>query len=104
MKFVRKILSVVLCVCMLMAVSLTVFAAETRALTTKCPQCGVGKVTTYTSREYEHPEQFECTHGYENGTDWYEVYHVTQRSSCDSCSYSVVKDYDDHVLKSCNGF
>lgn len=68
MKKVRKVLACVLCVCMLMAMSVTAFAAEPRAMVTKCSKCGVGKVTTYTSRAYEHDEHFDCVHGYNNGS------------------------------------
>lgn len=104
MKKVRKTLAFVLCMCMLMAMSVAAFAAEPRAMVTKCSRCGVGKVTTYTSRAYEHDEHFDCVHGYNNGSDVFAVYCVTVRESCDSCSYSYQYKYDDHVLKSCNGF
>lgn len=103
MKKVRRILTFVLCVCMLMSMSVTAFAAEPRVIVAKCVQCGEGNVTTHTSRKYGGDIQSDCTHGYSSGKDWYEVYDVTQHSSCDNCSYSDVIKYKDYVLKSCNG-
>lgn len=104
MKNVKRILAVVLCVCLVMAMSVVAFAAEARGTVMKCPNCNVGRVNTTVTRRYEHPEQSECRHGYNNGHDWYDVYHVIKRARCDSCSYSTESEYDDHVLKSCNGF
>ena len=105
MKKTTRVLAFVLCLCMLMAMSVTAFAADPRAMVRNCSKCGVGKVTTYTSRQYEHPERFnDCRHGFSNGYDIYDVYCVTIRESCDSCSYSYETHYDDHVLVACNGY
>lgn len=70
-------------------------------LVRSCQECLYGTVSTYTSKIYQHEETFPCAHATGNGIDKYKIYEVIERSSCDSCSYSSVRTWEDHELVSC---
>jgi len=76
--------------------------AEPLAVAARCPKCIYGSISTTTRRVYQHDERFDCSHG-KTGKDTYGVYEVKITTHCDSCSYSKVEEYEDHVLKKCNG-
>ena len=101
--FKKKIMGIILGCMIGVFCYMPVFAAELSvspyALERSCQNCGTGSVRTYTSREYEHDEKFACSHGVSNGYDVYSVYEVTERSSCNNCSYSSERTWHEHVKK-----
>lgn len=89
-----------------MTLGMTAFAEENplfRSAVDKCSSCGVGNVSSYENRKYEHDEKFPCSH-YENGYDVYQVYEVTEGERCDSCSYKYERTYHVHEYSGCEGY
>ena len=106
MKNIKKKIAGVVLGCTIGVLScLPVFAAGTSvspyALSRSCQECGIGNVTTTTSRINEHIEKFSCSHGASPGEDVYNVYEVLERSSCDNCSYSSERTWHMHDRVSC---
>lgn len=103
MKNLKNVLAIVIFFSLILSMSTIVSAAEPRAQVLQCPDCIVGQVTTITQRTYEHDEQFDCKHGYDEGYDLYAAYEVIKTTSCDKCSFEKVYKVTEHVFKACYG-
>ena len=89
-----------------MSLGMTAFAQDAvlfRAAVDKCSSCGVGDITSYENRKYEHDEKFPCSH-YQNGYDVYRVYEIPEGERCDSCSHRYEHTYHVHEYSACEGY
>ena len=100
----KRCLMRMLVVLMLLSLAAPAFAVEVEpyGVVRPCSKCPTGTVSTYESRRYAHDESFPCEHG-KDGFDFYAVYEVTIRESCDTCDYSSERTYEEHVFKYCRG-
>lgn len=101
---IKKVSIISLTTAIAVSISITPAFAASRVLAYSCPSCNAGNVEEHIKRVYEHDESFPCSHGYKYGNDIYEVYKVEETRKCDNCSYNDSSNYEDHVLKSCNGY
>ena len=97
MKTLKKCVLIMLVALMLLSLAAPAFAMESRAVVRPCSQCSGGVVTKTESRRYVSSYRQTCSHG-GVGFDIYDIYTVTIRESCDSCSYSSEQTIKEHVL------
>lgn len=98
MRKVKKLISGIICLSLLLLTVSTAFAAATPYYVTRpCTECANGNVRLYQRTEYEPKESYvHCGH-----TDTDQTYYVIQYESCDSCTYRHEVDRQEYLIHDC---